>query len=51
MLVYNITFTHMSIPLTKNMYDAPPKFFDGLNCESKDENNRRRKSWGMSPGL
>jgi hypothetical protein len=28
-----------------------PKFFDGLNYTSKDENNRRRRSWSMLPGL
>jgi hypothetical protein len=27
--------------------NAPPKFLDRLNCESKGENNGRRRSWGM----
>jgi hypothetical protein len=25
-----------------------PQFFDGFNCESKGENNRRRTSWAHS---
>jgi hypothetical protein len=27
-----------------------PKLFDGLNCESKGEDNGRRTSWGALPG-
>ncbi len=27
-----------------------PKLLDGLNCESKGEDNGRRKSWGALPG-
>ncbi len=26
-----------------------PKLLDGLNCESKNENNGRRRNWGMLP--
>jgi hypothetical protein len=28
-----------------------PKLLDGLNCESKDEDNGRRKSQGVFPSL
>jgi len=40
--------------LERNM-DYPPsmthsKLLDGLNYESKGEDNRRRKSWGTFPG-
>jgi hypothetical protein len=28
-----------------------PKLFDGLSCESKSENNRRRRSWDALLGL
>jgi hypothetical protein len=28
-----------------------PKLLDGLNCESKGEDNRRKRSWGMLPNL
>ncbi len=29
---------------------TPPRLFDGLNYESKSENNGRRKSWGALLG-
>jgi hypothetical protein len=34
--------------LKETHVDAPPssKLLNGFNCESKDEDNRRRKSWG-----
>jgi hypothetical protein len=28
-----------------------PKILDGLNCESKGDNNEMRRSWCMFPGL
>jgi len=36
--------------ILQNLIDAPPKLLDGLSCESKEENNGRRRNWDALPG-
>jgi hypothetical protein len=45
---HSILFIVFPIPIWLNW--CTPKFFDGLNCESKGEDNERKRSWGAFLG-